>query len=91
MVTNVLDMKLIQGRDVFTDRGMYCGKVEDIEIDLSKFRVRAIVVTIARGSYLEEELGGKKGVIVPFPMIKAIGDVIIIKHITASAGEEETA
>jgi sporulation protein YlmC with PRC-barrel domain len=88
MVTNILDLKGLQGKDVFTDKGMYCGKVEDVELDLTKFRIRAVVVAIAKGSYLEAELGGKKGVIVPYPMIKAIGDVMIIKHITVGSGEE---
>ncbi len=88
MVTNVLDLRALQGKDVFTDKGMYCGKVEDVELDLTKFRVRAVIVAIAKGSYLENELGGKKGVIVPYPMIKAIGDVMIIKHITVGSGEE---
>lgn len=89
MVTNILDLKTLQGKDVFTDKGMYCGKIEDVELDLSKFRVRSVVVSIAKGSYLENELGGKKGVIVPYPMIKAIGDVMIIKHITVGGGEAE--
>ncbi len=89
MVTNILDLKTLQGKDVFTDKGMYCGKIEDVELDLSKFRVRSVVVSIAKGSYLENELGGKKGVIVPYPMIKAIGDVMIIKHIIVGGGEAE--
>ncbi len=88
MSTNVLDTKSIREKDVFTDRGMYCGKIEDIELDMSRFRVRSIIVAIAKGSYLEQELGGKKGIIVPYPMIKAIGDVVIIKHITIQSREE---
>ncbi len=89
MSVNVLDTKSIRGKDVFTDRGMYCGKVEDIELDMSKFRVRSIVISIARGSYLEMELGGKKGIIIPYSMIKAIGDVVIIKHISISERQEQ--
>ena len=91
MSTNVLDTKSIRGKDVFTDRGMYCGKIEDIELDMSRFRVRSIIIAIAKGSYLEQELGGKRGIIVPYPMIKAIGDVVIIKHITIPSREEAEA
>ncbi len=76
-------MTEIQGRDIFTDRGAYCGKVTDVEFDLSKFRLRAVVVDAAKGSFLANVVGGKRGVIVPYSMVKAIGDIVIIKHISA--------
>ncbi len=75
-------------KDVFTDRGMYCGKVEDVECDLKRFKLRALVVKAVRGSYLSNMLGGKKGIIIPFPMVSAIGDVIIIKHIAAPVEDD---
>ena len=31
-------------KDVFTDKGQYCGKVEDMECDLKRFKVRSLVV-----------------------------------------------
>ena len=30
---------------------------------------------------MEKVIGGKKGLIVPYSMINAIGDIVIIKHI----------
>jgi len=48
----------------------------------SKTRVEAI------GTFLGKMVGGKKGIIVPYPMVQAIGDVVIIKHITAPLPEE---
>ena len=75
-------------KDVFTDRGLYCGKVEDIECDLARFKVRSLVVKAVKGSYLSRMIGNKKGLIIPFTMVEAIGDVIIVKHISAPIGEE---
>ena len=43
-----------------------------------------------KGSYMSKMLGDKKGVIIPFPMVEAIGDIIIIKHITTPMGEESS-
>ncbi len=79
-------------KDVFTDKGQYCGKVEDIECDLKRFKVRSLVVRAIKGSYISKMLGSKKGLIIPFPMVEAIGDIIIIKHISAPMEEaaEET-
>ena len=40
-------------KDVFTDNGVYCGKITDLELDLDKFRVRAVIIA-AKGSYLSK-------------------------------------
>ncbi len=87
MPINVKDVSEVFGKDVFTDRGAYCGKISDLEFDITKFKIRAIVIEAVRGSYLANVVGGKRGVIVPFPMVQAVGDVVIIKHITAPAAE----
>ncbi len=89
MATNILDYSEIIGKDVFTDRGAYCGKIKDIELDLPKFRIRSVVVDAARGSYLAEKVGGKKGVLIPYGMVNAIEDVVVIKHFSASVEEGE--
>ena len=78
-------------KDVYTDRGLYCGKVEDIECDLNRFKVRSLIVKAVKNSYLSEMVGNKKGLIIPFTMVEAIGDVIIIKHISTPIGEEPLA
>jgi len=75
-------------KDVFTDRGQYCGKVEDVECDLNRFKVRSLVVKAIKGSYLSKMLGSKKGLIIPFTMVEAIGDIIIVKHISMPVGED---
>lgn len=78
----------LRGKDIFTEKGQYCGKIEDMVLDLKKFRAHAVVINAAKGSYLEAVVGEKRGVIVPFQMITAIGDVILVKHISAPVGEE---
>jgi sporulation protein YlmC with PRC-barrel domain len=75
-------------KDVFTDKGLYCGKVEDVECDLKRFKVRSLVIRAEKGSYLLNMLGNKRGLIIPFPMVDAIGDIIIVKHISAPVSEE---
>ena len=88
MVVNERKMIDILNKDIFTDKGLYCGKIADVELDLGKFKIKSIVVDAAKGSYLSNVIGGKRGVIVPYPMIKAVSDIAIIKHITSPAAEE---
>lgn len=88
MPISIREISDIFGRDVFTDKGFYCGKVTDVEFDLSRFKVRAIVIEAAKGTFLGKMVGGKKGVIVPYQMVNSIGDVVMIKHISAQLPEE---
>lgn len=74
-------------KDVFTTKGYYCGRISDVEVDLTRYKIRAIVVEVARGTFLEKILGGKKGIIIPYSLITAIGDIVIVKH---EMGIEET-
>jgi sporulation protein YlmC with PRC-barrel domain len=88
MPITVKDISEMFGKDVFTDRGFYCGKVEDVEFDLTRYKVRSLVISAARGTFLGKMVGGKKGIIVPYPMVQSIGDVVIIKHIATPMPEE---
>lgn len=89
MPITVKDIGDMFGKDVFTGKGFYAGKVSDLEFDLSRFKIRSLVIEAARGSMLGKMVGGKKGIIVPYPMVQAIGDVVLIKHITSTALPEE--
>lgn len=75
-------------KDVFTDKGLYCGKVEDLECDLKRFKIRSLIVKAMKGSYVTKMLSGKKGLIIPFTMVQATGDIILIKHISVPVSEE---
>lgn len=91
MAVTVKDLSEMFGKDVFTNRGAYCGKVIDMDINLAKFRVRSLVVEAAKGSFLANMVGGKKGVVVPYQYVDNIGDVVIIKHFTTPTMPEEQA
>ena len=61
---------------VFTDNGDYFGDVEEAILTSNKvfgWRVKA-----TKNSFLTKVLGSAKGVIVPHPLVKSIGDIMII-------------
>lgn len=90
MAINIKSFSDMTRKDVFTTKGVYCGKVTDIELDLEKFKVRSLVVDAIKGSFLASMVGDKKGVIVPYAMVQSVGDVVIIKHISPATVESET-
>ncbi len=89
MAIQVSSISDTYAKDVFTDKGFFCGKVEDVECDLKRFKIRSLVIRAIKGSYLSRMLGDKKGVVIPFPMVHAVGDIILIKHISPPAAAEE--
>ncbi len=89
MPITVKDVADMFGKDVFTGKGFYCGKVSDLEFDLARFKIRSLVIEAARNSFLGKMVGGKKGIIVPYPMVQSIGDVVIIKHVVSPTTTEE--
>jgi sporulation protein YlmC with PRC-barrel domain len=92
MPISVKDVADMFGKDVFTGRGFYCGKISDLEFDLGRFKIRSLVIEASRGSFLSKVVSGKKGIVVPYPLVQAIGDIVIIKHIaTPMPSEEEMA
>ena len=81
-ISETYDMK------VFTDVGEYFGDIE--EAILTKTKVTAWRVKATKTSALAKLLGSAKGVIVPYQLIKSVGDVIIIsKSAMPTYGEQE--
>lgn len=89
MADNIIDFSDITEKDVFTRKGAYCGELNDVELNLGKFGVRAVVVAAKKGSYLAQKVGGAKNVVIPYNMVEAMDDVIIIKDFQTNDAEEE--
>ena len=76
-------------KDVFTSKGAYCGKLVDIGLDFEKYRVKSLIVDAVRGGFFASMVGDKKGVVVPYAMVQSVGDIVIIKHVSPTAVEED--
>jgi sporulation protein YlmC with PRC-barrel domain len=75
-------------KDVFTSKGVYCGKVIDIGLDFDKFRVKSLIVDAVRGGFFASMIGDKKGIVVPYAMVQSVGDIVIIKHVSPAVADE---
>ncbi len=76
-------------KDVFTTKGSFSGKVSDVDLDMEKYRIKALVVDAVKGSFLSSMVGDKRGVIIPFQMVQAVGDIVLIKHIQPAPIEDD--
>ncbi|HEX59913.1 MAG TPA: photosystem reaction center subunit H, partial [Methanomicrobia archaeon] len=63
---------------VYTDTGIYVGKVKDVAIDVKERKIAGLAVEDVNKDLFSVEA---KGVIIPHRWILAIGDIILIKHV----------
>lgn len=70
------------GMSVYTDKAIYVGDVDDVLLDIDGKKIESIAV----GS-LNPELPdpkGHRGYLIPYRIIREIGDIIIIRHISSA-------
>ncbi len=78
------------GLQIYTDKGMFIGEVEDVVIDVDQKKIEVIVV----GKVNEElfEMKNFKGLKIPYRIISAIDDIVLIRHLpgafTSGSAEE---
>jgi sporulation protein YlmC with PRC-barrel domain len=73
------------GLDVYTQKGVFVGRVDDIVLNPEQGEVSGL----ALGDLNRDLFGQKsKGVIIPYRWITAIGDIIIMRHLTKNAKAE---
>ena len=77
-VTDTFDLK------VFTDSGDYFGDIEDSIVSSNK--VFGWKIKATKNSFLSKVLGSAKGVIVPYQLVKAVGDILIISRNAVPSG-----
>ena len=79
------DITSLLGLEVYTQKGIFVGKVDDAVLDPEK----GMVSGIALGSVNKELFDQKgKGIVIPYRWITAVGDIIIMRHLTKNARVE---
>jgi sporulation protein YlmC with PRC-barrel domain len=75
-ITSLLD------QDVYTQKGVFVGRVDDAVLDPEN----GVVSGLALGDVNKELFDQKgKGIVIPYRWVTAVGDIIIIRHLTRNA------
>ncbi len=82
-----IELSSLYGQDIYTDRGIYVGKIEDVSIDIKEKRISGLAVKNINPNAFD--VGKKKGVIIPYRWVTAIGDIVLIKHVRRRVAEKE--
>jgi sporulation protein YlmC with PRC-barrel domain len=70
------------GLQVYTDRGVFVGEIEDVVIDVNEKKMESLVIAKVNPELVD--LKNFKGLKIPYRIIKSIGDVVMIRHIPAA-------
>jgi sporulation protein YlmC with PRC-barrel domain len=79
------------GLQIYTDKGMFIGEVDDVVIDVDGKKIESIVVGKVNDQIFDVK--NFKGVKIPYRIISAIDDIVLIRHLpgafSGSAAIEE--
>jgi len=74
----ISEISTLFGLKVYTDEGRYIGKVEDVVIDLERRQVRGLAISDYNKVLIDSKA---PGIIIPYRLVKSIGDIVLIKDI----------
>jgi sporulation protein YlmC with PRC-barrel domain len=83
-----IELSSLYGLGLYTDRGVYVGKIEDVSVDIKEKKIAGLAVKNVNPNAFG--VSENKGVIVPYRWVTAIGDIVLIKHVRRSRSERET-
>ena len=74
-----IELSSLYGQEIYTDRGVYVGRIEDVNVDITEKRVSGLAVRDINPNAFD--VGDKASVIIPYRWVIAIGDIVLIKHV----------
>ncbi len=79
------DITSLLGMEVYTQKGVFVGKVDDAVLDPEK----GVISGLALGNVNKDLFERKsKGIVIPYSWITAVGDIVIMRHLTRNAKAE---
>ena len=79
------DITSLLGLEVYTQRGIFVGKVDDAVLDTEKGSISGLALGSVNKDLFEQK---SKGIVIPYKWITAVGDIIIMRHLIRNAKTE---
>ncbi len=73
------------GLEVYTQRGVFVGRVDDVVLNPEQGAVSGLALGDVNRDLFDQK---SKGIIIPYRWVTAIGDIIIMRHLTRNAKAE---
>ncbi|GGM64831.1 sporulation protein YlmC with PRC-barrel domain [Halarchaeum rubridurum] len=79
------------GREVYSNNGVFVGEIEDIRLDLDAEVVNGLALGELNPDLFADYDTGRRGVIVPYRWVRAVGDVVLINDIVERLKSDDEA
>jgi sporulation protein YlmC with PRC-barrel domain len=76
------DITKLFGAQVYTEKAIFVGEIDDVVLDVDGKKIDSIAVGNLNPELLE--LKGFRGIKIPFRIIRSIGDVVLVRHLTGA-------
>ncbi len=73
------------GLEVYTQKGIFVGRVDDIVLNPEQGAVSGLALGDVNRDLFDQK---SKGIIIPYRWVTAIGDIVIMRHLTRNAKAE---
>jgi sporulation protein YlmC with PRC-barrel domain len=80
------EVSTLFGLNVYTEKGIYIGKVNDVVLEVSDKKAIGLAVTKLNPEMFESS---SKGVVIPYRWVTAVGDVVLIRHVKDQFKKQE--
>jgi sporulation protein YlmC with PRC-barrel domain len=67
------------GLNIYTEKSVFVGEVEDVILDIEGKKMESLVVGKLNQDLVD--IKNYKGLKIPFRIIRSIGDIVIIRHL----------
>lgn len=67
------------GMNVYSDKAVYLGKVEDVVLDVTNKKISWLALTNVNRDVIDTK--NFNGVLIPYRIVKEVGDIVLIRHI----------
>ncbi len=74
------------GLNVYTEKGVYIGKVNDVVLEVNERKVSGLAVSRLNPEVFDTS---KTGVVIPFRWVTAVADVVLIRHVKDQFKKQE--
>lgn len=82
----ISEISSLFGLNVYTDEGRYIGRVEDVVIDIERRQIKGLALLEYNRSIIESKA---MGIILPYRIVKSVGDIVIVKDVFKRKKEKE--
>lgn len=72
---------------VYSDKAVYLGRVHDVVLDVTNKKVSGLALADINKKVIDTK--NFSGIILPYRIVKEVGDIIIVRHLPQVFKEEE--